>query len=50
MYNGIMLKMSFIDTPGYGANLDVTEWYKIVKGYIIKQVSSLRNNSNWFLV
>jgi len=42
MYNGIMLKMSFIDTPGYGANLDVTEWYKIVKGYIIKQFENFK--------
>jgi GTP-binding protein EngB required for normal cell division len=38
IYNGIVLRMVLIDTPGYGANKEIGEWYQMIKTYVTKQV------------
>jgi hypothetical protein len=44
MYNGTILKIKFIDSPGYGTDKDMTEWYKKIKEYIVSKVRWIREN------
>ena len=34
--------MNFIDTPGYGNNYSIQEWYKMIKEYTFRKVKFIR--------
>lgn len=35
-------KMKLIDTPGYGPLIPHAEWYKMIKSYLKKQVTTIK--------